>query len=264
MPEWQTVGEAADFGTLLLELYAYMGDILNFYIDRTASEAFLATAVRPQSVLYIADMLGYTPDRPAGGDGGPLRSRSSPRSRCTGHGRGRHASRGTRVYTCRATPTSLVVFELIQRRQPDQAAQRPGRRPGHRDRLRQRGHHRQRLPLGHVATASPTPSSSSATRASSSAPSTVQTREGTRRSPGPTSPTSPRHDPPSRCSPPSSTTAASPTSSSGTTRRGASRQSTPRCSPATAMASGREPTTSRPTRSTSSSHPQRGHRRSSR
>ena len=61
LPDWQTVGEAGDFGTLLIELYAYLGDILNFYIDRTASEAFLATAVRPQSVLYIADMLGYIP-----------------------------------------------------------------------------------------------------------------------------------------------------------------------------------------------------------
>jgi hypothetical protein len=61
MPEWETVGEAGDFGTLLLELFAYMGDVMHFYIDRTASEAFLGTAVRRQSVLYIADMLGYKP-----------------------------------------------------------------------------------------------------------------------------------------------------------------------------------------------------------
>lgn len=61
IPEWQTSGETVDFGTLILELFAYMGDTLNFYIDRTASEAFLSTAVRPQSVLYIADMLGYQP-----------------------------------------------------------------------------------------------------------------------------------------------------------------------------------------------------------
>jgi hypothetical protein len=61
MPEWTTSGESADFGTLLIELFAYMGDTLNFYIDRTASEAFLSTAVRPQSVMYIADMLGYIP-----------------------------------------------------------------------------------------------------------------------------------------------------------------------------------------------------------
>jgi hypothetical protein len=61
MPDWSTAGEASDFGTLLLELFAYMGDTLNYYIDRTASEAFLSTAVRKQSVFYIADMLGYTP-----------------------------------------------------------------------------------------------------------------------------------------------------------------------------------------------------------
>lgn len=61
MPEWQSAGEPADFGTLLLELFAYMGDVMHFYIDRTASEAFLGTAIRRQSVLYIADMLGYTP-----------------------------------------------------------------------------------------------------------------------------------------------------------------------------------------------------------
>lgn len=61
MPEWETAGEANDFGTLLIELYAYMGDVTNFYIDRTASEAFLGTAQRRQSVLYLAEMLGYKP-----------------------------------------------------------------------------------------------------------------------------------------------------------------------------------------------------------
>ena len=45
----------------MLELFAYMGDVLNFYIDRAASEAFLGTALRRQSVLYIADMFGYKP-----------------------------------------------------------------------------------------------------------------------------------------------------------------------------------------------------------
>jgi hypothetical protein len=61
MPEWVTVGETTDFGTLLLELFAYVGDVTNYYIDRVAAEPFLATAQRRQSVLGIADMLGYTP-----------------------------------------------------------------------------------------------------------------------------------------------------------------------------------------------------------
>lgn len=61
MPDWQTVGENGDFGTLLLELYAYASDVMNYYVDRVASEAFLGTAVRRQSAMYIADMLGYRP-----------------------------------------------------------------------------------------------------------------------------------------------------------------------------------------------------------
>src|SRR5215510_10284602 len=61
LPAWNTAGESPDFGTLLLELFAYMGDTLHYYIDRTASEAFLSTAIRRQSVYYIADMLGYQP-----------------------------------------------------------------------------------------------------------------------------------------------------------------------------------------------------------
>ena len=61
MPEWKTIGEANDFGTLLLEQYAFMGDVMNYYIDRVASEAFLGTAQRRQSVLYIAEQQGYTP-----------------------------------------------------------------------------------------------------------------------------------------------------------------------------------------------------------
>jgi Baseplate J-like protein len=61
MPEWRTVGEANDFGTLLLEEYAFMGDVMNYYIDRVASEAFLGTAQRRQSVLYIAEQQGYSP-----------------------------------------------------------------------------------------------------------------------------------------------------------------------------------------------------------
>ena len=61
LPDWITAGEPGDFGTLLLELYAYVGDIMNYYIDRVAAEPFLSTAVRRQSILGIADMLGYRP-----------------------------------------------------------------------------------------------------------------------------------------------------------------------------------------------------------
>ena len=111
MPDWQTAGEAGDFGTLLVELYAYMGDIMNFYIDRTASEAFLATAVRPQSVLYIADMLGYVPIGQAAAtvdlsfsmDESP--DPSKPLDPVT-------LPRGTAVHTVADNSGSLVAFEI--------------------------------------------------------------------------------------------------------------------------------------------------------
>jgi hypothetical protein len=59
-PGWTATNEA-DLGVTLLELFAYLGDNLNFYIDRMANEGFLATASQSQSVLQLAAMLGYTP-----------------------------------------------------------------------------------------------------------------------------------------------------------------------------------------------------------
>jgi len=59
-PTW-TNRDPADFGMTLVELFAYMGDILNYYIDRAANEGFLATATQRQSVLQLANLLGYTP-----------------------------------------------------------------------------------------------------------------------------------------------------------------------------------------------------------
>ncbi len=56
LPEW-TSRSPNDFGITLIELFAYMGDILSFYGDRIANEAFLETATLRSSVLKIAAML---------------------------------------------------------------------------------------------------------------------------------------------------------------------------------------------------------------
>lgn len=58
LPEW-TDRSPGDFGIVMIELFAYMCDILNYYIDRVANEAFLSTAQQRQSVLNIANMLDY-------------------------------------------------------------------------------------------------------------------------------------------------------------------------------------------------------------
>jgi uncharacterized phage protein gp47/JayE len=59
-PQWVS-RDSADFGIILLEMFSYMGDLLNYYIDRAANEAFLETASQKNSVLRIANLLGYTP-----------------------------------------------------------------------------------------------------------------------------------------------------------------------------------------------------------
>ena len=59
-PNW-TNRDPSDFGITLLELFAYMGDILNYYVDVAANEGFITSAVQRQSVLSLATLLGYTP-----------------------------------------------------------------------------------------------------------------------------------------------------------------------------------------------------------
>jgi len=60
IPEW-TSRDESDFGTMLVDLWAYMGDVLHYYVDRAAGEAFLQTATQRESVLAIANLLDYVP-----------------------------------------------------------------------------------------------------------------------------------------------------------------------------------------------------------
>ena len=59
VPAW-TNRDPSDFGMALIELFAYMGDSLNYYIDRSANEAFLLTATQRDSVLQMSRILGYS------------------------------------------------------------------------------------------------------------------------------------------------------------------------------------------------------------
>lgn len=68
LPEW-TTQSPTDFGVALIEIFAYVGDILNYYIDRVANESFLLTATQLESVLNIASMLDYSPPGPQSATG---------------------------------------------------------------------------------------------------------------------------------------------------------------------------------------------------
>jgi hypothetical protein len=58
LPEWTDRSEA-DFGLALIELFSYMGDILSYYQDRVANEAFLSTAQERRSVIEHLKLIGY-------------------------------------------------------------------------------------------------------------------------------------------------------------------------------------------------------------
>lgn len=60
-PDWQPASEG-DFGVLLVEMLAYMGDVLSYYTDRAQNEAYLPTATQRASILNIAKLLGYKVD----------------------------------------------------------------------------------------------------------------------------------------------------------------------------------------------------------
>lgn len=59
--------DPSDFGVALVEAFAYMGDIINYYVDRVANETYILTASQRRSVMNIAKSYGYIPSgyRPA-------------------------------------------------------------------------------------------------------------------------------------------------------------------------------------------------------
>ena len=57
-PDW-TDFEVASFGNVLLEMYAFVGDVLGFYRDNLARESRLSTATLRRNVIALARMLGY-------------------------------------------------------------------------------------------------------------------------------------------------------------------------------------------------------------
>lgn len=59
-PAW-TDTSIANFGNILIELFAFTGDVLLFYQDNQAREAFLPTARQRRSLLALSRLVGYSP-----------------------------------------------------------------------------------------------------------------------------------------------------------------------------------------------------------
>jgi len=59
LPEWTDFTSEADFGNVLLEMFAHMGDILSYYQDRIANESFLGTAQTRRSIIHHLRLISY-------------------------------------------------------------------------------------------------------------------------------------------------------------------------------------------------------------
>jgi Baseplate J-like protein len=58
LPEWTDRSEA-NFGVVLIELFAYMADILGYYQDRIANEMFLPTVQERRNAIQHLRLIGY-------------------------------------------------------------------------------------------------------------------------------------------------------------------------------------------------------------
>ena len=54
-------GTHGDYQSLFFELWAYLADILTFYQERIANEAFLPTATQRDSLLRLTQLINYRP-----------------------------------------------------------------------------------------------------------------------------------------------------------------------------------------------------------
>jgi len=59
LAQWTDFANEADFGNVLLQLFAYIGDILSYYQDRVANESFLGTAQTRRAVIQHLRLIGY-------------------------------------------------------------------------------------------------------------------------------------------------------------------------------------------------------------
>lgn len=57
-----SIREGEDYGIALMEMWAYLADILAYYQERIANEAFIRTAVLRESVIALSDFVDYKLD----------------------------------------------------------------------------------------------------------------------------------------------------------------------------------------------------------
>jgi hypothetical protein len=100
---WRTQGQG-DLAVMMAEWFAYLGDILTFYDERIANQAYLRTADLDASVKRLIQVLGYRP-RPAIGATGVLAALVTP-------GQSAVLPRGLQIQSKPAPGQAPQTFEL--------------------------------------------------------------------------------------------------------------------------------------------------------
>lgn len=103
-PEW-TDFNVANFGNLLVELYAFVGDVLAFYQDNQARESRIATATQRKNLIALTKLLGFRPEGAKAATADVVFTlAAAPTADVT-------ILKGTKVRT--ASVTESVVFQLL-------------------------------------------------------------------------------------------------------------------------------------------------------
>ena len=61
LPAWRPTTKGGDYATALIELWAYVADVLTFYEEQFANEAFIGTARNRESLVRLSRLIDYRP-----------------------------------------------------------------------------------------------------------------------------------------------------------------------------------------------------------
>jgi hypothetical protein len=75
--QWKDLLESST-GTVLIEFYCYIANVILYYVERTAEELYLPTAQRKSSLVNLVSLLNYIPKRKISAIGNVTFSLSSP------------------------------------------------------------------------------------------------------------------------------------------------------------------------------------------
>jgi len=60
---WKDTAYAGGTGSFLIELFAYVGEMLLYYLERRAQESYIDTAQLRSSIVRLVSLISYRPKR---------------------------------------------------------------------------------------------------------------------------------------------------------------------------------------------------------